>query len=423
MLLVQGVGILVALALSVVLARLLGVTEFGIYSYALSIATLLAVPVQLGLPTLIVRDTARLKQAKETRQMYRLWSWSTLAVLTASGAMIVPFWLLSPLLVNGSLTVPLLLLIFVLVPLMSLGALRAAALRGLGQIIQGQLPEMLFRPALILALVSASVPFLASGEMQASSALLVNVVATGLAFLAGLVLLRRVAPSPASGATPRSLHRHWMRAGIVFGLASSAMVVNRNLDTAMLGSMRPAAEVGLYKIAVNLSMLCATVMNMLQLALQPRIATLQAASRFDEMRSLASLAARISFAASVFLALVFLAYGRDIILLAFGTQYLAAYESMAILIAGQLANSFFGPVMMLLNMTGHEKIVMLSVIAAAVGNVVLNAVLIPLYGSIGAAIATAITLLAWNFLLYLQSLRLQGIDSSILGLHRENSRK
>lgn len=426
-LVLQAGSMVMAFVLSVLLARGMGTTEFGIYSYTLSIATLLAVPVQLGLPTLVVRNTARLKQSGEILQMYRLWSWATLVVLVVSAAMLIPVWFLAPLVFAPSLTPPLLLTVLALVPLMAAGALRAAALRGLGHVIQGQLPETVFRPALILALISAVLvlrtgrgPDSGAGGMQAQDALLVNLLATGLAFIAGLILLRRVAPASDSGAAARTLHRDWIRTGMVLGVASSAMVVNRNLDMVMLGGLRPAAEVGIYKVAVNLSMLCATVMTALRLVLQPRIASLHAAGRFDEMRILATQVARLSFGGSVFLAVVFVVFGRDIIVLAFGAQFAAAYDSMAVLIAGQLANSFFGPVTMLLNMTGHEKIVMWSVIAAAVGNVVLNAVLIPLHGATGAATATATTLLAWNVLLNVQCLRRQGADSSILGLHRGN---
>lgn len=417
-----------ALALSIVLARGLGPREFGIYSYALSIAALLAVPVQLGLPTLVVRDTARLKQAGETRQMYRLWSWTTLAVLVVSALMIVPIWLLSPLIFSQELTVLLLLMVFALVPLMSVGSLRAAALRGLGHVIQGQLPEMLFRPALILALVLAVLaldPRMGLGtdgsQMQAQDALLLNLMATALAFVAGLILLRRAAPAHDTGAQARSLHRNWLRAGMVLGIASSAMMVNRNLDMVMLGSLRSSTEVGVYKIAVTLATLSATALNLLNVVVQPRIAQMYATGEMNGIRRVVTLVSRIGFATGGIIALTFFVLGEWLIQTAFGANYAPAQAALQILVLGQLGNTFFGPVMMLLNMTGHEKIVMWSVITAAVGNIALNALLIPIYGATGAAIATATTLFAWNLILNVQSLRKLGVDSSILGIHRRIS--
>jgi len=426
LLVIQASGIAVSLALSIVLARGLGTQEFGIYSYALSIAALLAVPVQLGLPTVVVRDTARLKQAGEIRQMYRLWSWTTLAVLVVSAFMIVPIWLLSPLIFSQELTVTLLLMVFALVPLMSVGSLRAAALRGLGNVIQGQLPEMLFRPSLILVLVIGAIalgPRMGLGtdgwQMQAQDAMLVNLVATALAFVAGLILLRRVAPATVAGTKAQSLHREWMRAGMVLGIASSAMMVNRNLDMVMLGSLRSSTEVGVYKIAVTLATLSAIALNLLNLIVQPRIAQMYTAGEMNGIRRLVTSVSRIGFATGSVVALAFFVLGEWLIRAAFGANYATAQTALQILVLGQLANTFFGPVMMLLNMTSHEKIVMWSAMAAALGNIALNALLIPIYGATGAAIATATTLFAWNFLLNTQSLRKLGIDSSILGLHRK----
>lgn len=421
---IQASGIAVSLALSIVLARGLGTQEFGIYSYALSIAALLAVPVQLGLPTLVVRDTARLKQAGEIRQMYRLWSWATLAVLVVSAFMIVPIWLLSPLIFSQELTVLLLLMVFALVPLMSVGSLRAAALRGLGNVIQGQLPEMLFRPALILALVLAMLalgPRIGLGtdgwKMQATDALLLNLMATALAFVAGLILLRRAAPAPDTGAEAHSLHRNWLRAGMLLGVASSAMVMNGNLDMVMLGSIRLPAEAGNYKVAATFALLSATVLNVLNLVAQPRIAQMHASGDIAGMRRLVTLVSRLGFSAGCMVGGAFLLLGKWLLGTAFGAEYIAAYSALLILAAGQIANTFFGPVMMVLQMCDQERLVMYGVLAAAAANIVLNALLIPWLGIIGAATATALTLFIWNALLNVATRRRLGVDCSIIGLH------
>jgi O-antigen/teichoic acid export membrane protein len=421
MLLMQAIGLAVSFMLAVVLARGLGPTEFGKYSFALSVALLLAVPVQLGLPTLVVRDTARLNQANETRQLYRLWSWTTQAVLLISGAIALIVLLLAPLIVDPSITLSLLLIVLALVPLLSIGALRAAALRGLGHVIQGQLPEVLLRPGLLLILVLVASVFSSSGGMQAQGALLLNLAATALAFLVGLALLHRVAPPVESGAKAQSFHRIWIRTGMVLGVASSAIVVNRNLDMMMLGSLRPVSEVGIYKIAVTLAMLSATTLNILDLAVQPRIAQMYVVNDIARMQRLVTFISRLGFAAGCFVALIFLLLGEWLIGTAFGAEYSTAYGAMLILVAGQMTNTFFGPVMMVLNMSGQERLVMYGVLVAAAGNLVLNAILIPCFGIIGAAIATALTLFSWKVLLHIAAMRKLGIDCSVFGLHRKGN--
>jgi hypothetical protein len=45
--------------LAVVLARALGAEGFGVYSFVFALITILAIPAQMGLPNLVVRETAQ----------------------------------------------------------------------------------------------------------------------------------------------------------------------------------------------------------------------------------------------------------------------------------------------------------------------------------------------------------------------------
>ncbi|MFI5171746.1 MAG: flippase [Chitinophagales bacterium] len=64
---------------------------------------------------------------------------------------------------------------------------------------------------------------------------------------------------------------------------------------------------------------------------------------------------------------------------------------------GQAANVLTGPVTVLLNMTGRQKVTMYYALATVILDVGLNLILIPKYGIIGAAIATAISRTVLNF--------------------------
>lgn len=73
--------------------------------------------------------------------------------------------------------------------------IRGAALRGLGHVIVGQLPEQLLRP-LFLA-VAVAVYWVLTGpatSTTAQTALILNVTAAVLAFLVGATILQRVRP-------------------------------------------------------------------------------------------------------------------------------------------------------------------------------------------------------------------------------------
>lgn len=70
-----------------------------------------------------------------------------------------------------------------------------------------------------------------------------------------------------------------------------------------------------------------------------------------------------------------------------------------VLSIGQLINVSFGPVGQLAIHTGHEKGTAVVIGVGAMINVILNVLLIPQWGMFGAAIATAVSLTAWNLLL------------------------
>jgi len=75
----------------------------------------------------------------------------------------------------------------------------------------------------------------------------------------------------------------------------------------------------------------------------------------------------------------------------------------------KLINAACGSVGFLLNMTGHETETAKVIGTAAVFNVVMNLLLAPRFGLQGAAVATAVTFLLWNALLWRFAARCLGI--------------
>jgi O-antigen/teichoic acid export membrane protein len=90
---------------------------------------------------------------------------------------------------------------------------------------------------------------------------------------------------------------------------------------------------------------------------------------------------------------------------------------------GKHKNNKVKSVGFLLNMTGHEQDTARGMTIAAVSNVVLNLLLVPLWGLTGAALASAITLTAWNVLLWLAVRRRLKINSMAFDLFTINKQK
>jgi O-antigen/teichoic acid export membrane protein len=66
---------------------------------------------------------------------------------------------------------------------------------------------------------------------------------------------------------------------------------------------------------------------------------------------------------------------------------------MCILVVGFLFRSAMGPAEYLLNMLGEQKLCALVLLSAATLNIVLNVLLVPVHGLVGAAGATALSLM------------------------------
>jgi len=80
----------------------------------------------------------------------------------------------------------------------------------------------------------------------------------------------------------------------------------------------------------------------------------------------------------------------------FGNEFEIGKNTLIILAIGQFINAVSGSVGFLLNMTGKQRIFKNIFLIAVIINVVLNFILIPKYGMVGAAIATMISVAVWN---------------------------
>jgi O-antigen/teichoic acid export membrane protein len=130
----------------------------------------------------------------------------------------------------------------------------------------------------------------------------------------------------------------------------------------------------------------------------PLIARLHATGRHDELQHMTKLAAKGICLMTLPIALVLLIFGRQILEL-FGEGFSAGYPVLAILVCGQLVNALAGPVGYLMSMTGHQNKAAAIVGFSACLNLALNGLLIPLWGMLGAAIATALSTATWNILM------------------------
>lgn len=124
---------LLAVLVTVVLARALGPEQYGVYAYIFALVSLIAILAQFGLPNLVVRETAKAQAREQWGLMRGLWRWTSvtaglIATVIAALAGIIA-WIFADRF--NALQLETLGFGLLLVPLIALGNLRGAALRGL----------------------------------------------------------------------------------------------------------------------------------------------------------------------------------------------------------------------------------------------------------------------------------------------------
>lgn len=403
---------------TVVLARALGPDGYGIYAHVLALIMLLAIPAQVGLPTLLLRQLARYNVDEKWPLMRGILRWSNRFVVVISLVLMaiagsIAWW-------TAAGTDPQKLATFAcalgLIPLIALVNIRGAALRGLHHVLAGQLPEQLLRPGLLLLCLAAML-VVDWDWLTPASAMALHVLAAGVAFVVGLVLLRNALPAPARAAVPEFDNQAWRRSILPLSLIAGMQVINNQLGLVVLGFFVTDADVGIYRVASQAAILVASTLAAVNMVLAPSVARLFTRGDREQMQRMVTWNARLVLVAALPVVLVFVLFGDVVLRVAFGEAYVEGHAALMILSMGQLVNAATGSVGLILNMTGHERDTLVGMVCGAGVNILLSLVLIPPFGVEGAAWATALSLITWNIILCWQAYRRVGIVSTAFNWH------
>jgi O-antigen/teichoic acid export membrane protein len=396
--------------LGLLLAHILGPAGLGAYTYAMSWATLLAVPATLGMDKYVIRQAAL---------YYDKGDWEHLRVFlkTANGAVLVASVALVMLAGAGGLLathtsfyqfVHPFLVALLLVPILALMKVRQAALTGLHQVVRGQWPELLLQP-LLLSMLATAVWLVTNHGLTPTLAMGSAVTSSGIALVIGARLLRSSIPPRASQAPTDAVTLPWRESLLPLVALGTIQILQSQTDTLLLGVLTNAHSVGIYGTANRGALLVTFFLMATTPALGPAVASLYSSGDIAGLQRLITGAARTMILLSLPVGLGMIFLGRWYLVL-FGRQFTEGAPALAILAAGQLVNVACGPVGMVMMMTGHERTATKVVAVAAITNLALSAALIPAWGPEGAAVGAATSMIVWNVLLVFHARRQVGVD-------------
>lgn len=190
-------------------------------------------------------------------------------------------------------------------------------------------------------------------------------------------------------AKAQNLKKHLKPVFTLFAM-SAAVSIYTVLDTTMLGFLKGDEAVGIYTAATKINRMVVMMITSATAVLLPRLSYYAGRDQSEFFR-LANKAVQFVVLFSVPCAAGLFILAEPVIVLFSGGGFLPSVPVMKIMnavivmisISGLLGSQFFISV-------GKEKLTLVSVIAGAAVNFTLNMILIPLYGAVGAAVATVV---------------------------------
>lgn len=369
-------------------ARFLGATNWGVFSYALGIAAFLTIFSDIGINALITRETAREPELK-SRYLSTAF-FIKLALLIVCATLVIGLFPAVTTIPESLPLLPALLLVFAFDTLRDLGSALSRALERM-EIEAG---VSIATNAAITALgITALIKYGTAASLAWAYA-----IGSGLGLLAIFWILRQHFSHLLRHFT-RSLIKPIFMTAWPFGLLGIMGAIMTNTDIVMLGWLRAPVEVGYYSAAQKLILLAYVFPALLASASFPAL------SRFaknDPARAKTILKKTLLISlgmAAITLALG-LIFGGFAFSLIFGEEYLPALPAFFILLFSVLIvfpGTLAGNALFAYN---EERYFLRFVITSTLANAGFNLLLIPSYGTSGAAIATIATQLITNTLMF-----------------------
>jgi O-antigen/teichoic acid export membrane protein len=202
--------------------------------------------------------------------------------------------------------------------------------------------------------------------------------------------------------------------GWVVALMSVALETLNQIEVILLGVLESNAQSALFAAAQRLSSLAVLGMTAIVIVTGPRIAAAFHGGDRHGLARLAQVSARLCFGSTLALAAGLLVAGPWLLQL-WGEEFTTAAPVLNILLIGALANAATGSAGYLTILTGHERVALGILVTTLVLTLVLEWLLIPQFGAIGAAAGSVFGITFWNLLMAVYVRRNLGIDCTLMG--------
>jgi O-antigen/teichoic acid export membrane protein len=161
-------------------------------------------------------------------------------------------------------------------------------------------------------------------------------------------------------------------------------------DTFMIGYFLGDSSVGIYNIALRLGTMSSFILTAFNTTFAPVISDLYEKRDLEKLASIYKTITKWILNFNLIIFSLFILFSNDIMLF-FGQEFTIGSSALILISIGQIVNVMVGPAGYLNTMTGNPQYELYNNFIVLFLNIILNYLLIPIYGINGAAIASAIS--------------------------------
>jgi O-antigen/teichoic acid export membrane protein len=403
----------------VAITRLWGPESLGEYLLLIATTNIVSVVLPLGFETIGTYFAAEYRIKGEGRLLrgFMLRAYAhvvALSVLLVVGGQYVAGWLGPPGQVLLAHWWPLCMMIFG----NALVLVSSALLIGIKRPFAAYFMDSLFRTALIIGSLAIAWLALTSGDQFS---LLVWLVA-GAYLVVGVgqtiycLLFTREVPLEAA---PRAgEQRRWWRFALPWAIIILATDFFFDLDLIFLSGFMSKEELAIFGVCARIFMLVSFGITAVYAVTLPDIFESRVKHGNAEFQKKVGDTNLVAAVIAVVI-LLGLAAGGPLALMLFGPEFLVGALPLTVLGIGLLVRALMGPAALALSMQDRPHTTLPAVVAGVATLVVMNIVLVPQTGILGAALAAMISQSVWAVSMWFTALHMAKVDVSILPRLRE----
>ncbi|MEQ8309000.1 MAG: lipopolysaccharide biosynthesis protein [Hoeflea sp.] len=405
---IRVISAAIAFVSQIILARMMGDFEYGVFVFVWVIAIILGNLSCLGFHTAVIRflPQYRTEGAEEAilglAATARIFAMVSATLIATTG--IAALYLLGDR-IQEHYVQPLFVAAFAL-PMIALGDVLDGTARANGWPVHALSPTYIVRPLLILGFVGLAIGL---GQIaDANTAILATLAAAYTTTLAQFLVVTGKLRNRFSSRRIEIHFRTWILVAFPIFLIEGFYFMLTNADVIIVGIYLPPEKVAVYFAAAKTMALVHFVYFAVKAAAAQRFSALVSAGDKTALAGFTRQTTQWTFWPSLIVGGLVVAAGPFLLSL-FGPGFADGHIVMVVLFAGILAKSMIGPGEVLLTMAGEQKICAAIYAFALAANLGLNVLLIPLWGLLGAATATAAAMGVEAILLHVVIRRKLGI--------------